>query len=185
MANTRENTVTELDKVGCVAEAVLKAIKERKARAQEEAKEKRRAEEAKEKRKAEEAEWECQAKEARRAEVVAKEARVAKAKAEKIRAANKAMQDGIDAHKAEKKRVEEEAARLKVSALAKRWQELSKLGVLLEDPLMQAPKGPGPSREEVQKIRKDVAGQARKRKYGETEISVISLKHQASVKSHY
>jgi membrane protein involved in colicin uptake len=120
----------------------LKTEAKRKA---EEAEVERLAEEA---RKAEEAEWEHQAEEARKAEAVAKEAKAAKAKAEeaeKIWAANKTMQDGILAHEAKKRRLAEEAAKSKVLALVKHWHELAKLGVLPDDLLMQAPKGPGPS----------------------------------------
>jgi hypothetical protein len=46
----------------------------------------------------------------------------------------------------------EEAVRLKALALAKCQQELAKLGVPPDDLLMQAPEGPGPSRQEIWQI---------------------------------
>jgi hypothetical protein len=186
----------------------LKAAKERKARAEEEAEEKRRAEEAEEAkarrvaeeaRRAEEAaeearkaeavaEWECQDEKAWEAEAVAEKEKAAKAHAEKeeaknIRAANVAMEAGIMAHEANKKRVAHEAAvaQVKAQALATRQRNLVKIGVPPDDPLMLVPEGPGPSREEARKIHKEVAGQARKRKLGDTEALVSNSRSSASV----
>jgi hypothetical protein len=154
MADIRANTIEELDEEEHAGVAVLEVIRQRKAKVQEEVEEKWRAEEAKTKRKAEEAEREQQAEEAQKAE----ETRVAKAKAkaeeaEKIWAANKAMQDGLVVHEAEKRRVAEEATRLKAAAIAKH-QELAKLGVAPDNPLMQAPEGPGSSHQELQEIQR-------------------------------
>jgi hypothetical protein len=58
-----------------------------------------------------------------------------------------AIQEGILAINMEKKRVAEETT--KFNALKKHWKELAKLGVPPDDPLMQAPKGPGPSCQEI------------------------------------
>jgi hypothetical protein len=63
-------------------------------------------------------------------------------------------------------------ARVKVQALATRQKNLAKIGVHPEDPLMLIPEGPGPSQQDVQQIRKQVAGQGRKRKLGDTGASV-------------
>jgi hypothetical protein len=67
---------------------------------------------------------------------------------------------------------ESAAARAKAQALATHQKKLAKLGVTPDDPLMLVPEGPGPTREEMQQIRKQVAGQARKCKAGDTKISV-------------
>jgi hypothetical protein len=192
IADTREHTIEELNKEEHAAAATLEAIRQRITKVQQEAEEKWRAEEAEAKCKPEEAEGErvteeaWKAKEAQKTKVAAKEARAAKAKAkkekaEKIRVANAAMQEGLLAHEAEKKRVAEEAPTLKVLALVKRQQELTKLGVPPKDLLMQAPEGLGPSREEMRKICKEVARQAKKRKYGDTQSSVSRPKHQCRV----
>jgi hypothetical protein len=61
------------------------------------------------------------------------------------------------------------AARVKAQAQATHQRNLVKIGVRPNDPLMLVPKGPGPSWEEVQNIRKQVAGQMRKRNLGDTE----------------
>jgi hypothetical protein len=165
MADTQEPIAGGIDEEECILEAALKAIKAKKARLQEEAEEKRRVEEAEEKRKAKEAEEKCQADEAEAQRV--KKAQKAKEaeEAEKIRAANVAM---------EKKRVADDAAvaRVKAQAQATRQRNLVKIGVAPNDPLMLVPEGLGPGREEVWNIRKQVAGQAKKRKLGDTEASV-------------
>jgi hypothetical protein len=166
MADT-QTPIVEVDEEERALMAALKALKEKKARILEEAEEKRRAEEAaEEKRKAEEAEAK------RRAE---KALQVEKAEeAERLRAANAAMEAGVAAHLAEVKRAADEAtaARVKAQALATRQKNMAKIGVRPEDPLMLVPEGPGPSREEVRNIRKQVPGQSRKRKLGDIGASV-------------
>jgi hypothetical protein len=127
------------------------------------------------------------AEEAWKAETVAEGARVAKAKVEKeedekIQVANKAMKEGLLAIVADKKRAAEEAACLNVLTLAKCPEELAKLGVPPGDPLMQAPKGPGPSRQELQQIQHKVAVKPKKWKLREAEILVCFLKSRDSVR---
>jgi hypothetical protein len=97
-----------------------------------------------------------------------------KEEAERIRAANEAMKVGVAAHLAEVKRTADEAAavRVKAQALATRQKNLAKIGVRPNDPLMLVPEGPGPSQEEVQNIRQQVARQGRKRKLRDTGASV-------------
>jgi hypothetical protein len=94
------------------------------------------------------------------------------------------MQAGIEAHEANKKRVAEEAASVwvKVQALATCQKNLAKIGVPPDDPLMQVPEGLELSREELQKISKEVAGQVKKRKLGDAETSVSGLKTSALAK---
>jgi hypothetical protein len=164
MADAREPTAGGIDEEERVLEATLKALKVKKARLQEKAEEKQRAEEGKEKWKAKEAE------EAAKKEKVAK-AQAEKEEAKKIRVANAAMEAGIVAHEANKKRTADEAAaaRVKAQALATRQKNLAKVGVCPDDPLMMVPEGPGPSQEEVRQIHKDVAWASKKRKLGEAE----------------
>jgi hypothetical protein len=157
----------------------------RKKWAEEEAEAKRKAEEAEVKHIAEEAwkvkeaEWECQTEEAWKAEVAAERDRVVKAQAEaeeakKIQAANEALQAGIVAHEANKQRVAEEAAavRVKAQALATCQKNLAKISVPPDNPLMQVPEGLELSREELRRIRKEVAQASRKWTLGEAEDSV-------------
>jgi chemotaxis protein histidine kinase CheA len=159
------------------AEALLKAAKERQRKAEEAAEEKRKAEEAERKCKADEAEAlkveaACKAAEAEMAKAAKEKAEQEEAK--KIQAANAAMEAGIVAHEANKQKTAKEsaAARAKAQALATRQKKLAKLGVTPDDPLILVPEGPGPTREEMRQIHKQVAGQARKRKVGDTEFSV-------------
>jgi hypothetical protein len=136
------------------------------------AKEKRKAEAAaEEKHKADEAK--AQKLEAAEKEKAAR-AQAEKEEAERIRAANAAMEAGIVAHEANKQRTAEESAavRAKAQALATRQKKLAKLGVTPDDPLMQAPEGPGPSRQEVREVQRVFSGKLKKRKVRETEITV-------------
>jgi hypothetical protein len=155
MADPREHTAEDLDEAERMAEAALKAIRERKVRAQEEAEEKRRAKEA---------EQEHQAEEAQKAEAAAEEARAAKAKAEKeeaekIWAANMAMKEGLLAIVADKERDTAAAAWVKTQVLVKHQKELVKLGAPPDDPLMQAPEGPGPSQQELRDVQREFSGE--------------------------
>jgi hypothetical protein len=201
MADAQPVAVVAIDEEEQALLAALKAVKEKKARILEEAEEKRKAEAAaEEKRKAEEAEAKRKAKEAetqrlaeaaekkrkaqeaeaKRLADVAEAERVEKAReikeaeeAEKIRAANEAMQVGVASHLAEQKRVADATAAANAAAvLATRQRNLTKAGVRPDDPLMLVPEGPGPSRREVQEIRRQVAEQGKKRKLGDTEASV-------------
>jgi uncharacterized protein YhaN len=150
----------------------------------EEAEKKRKADEAKAQRveaarKAAEAEKVQKAEEAERAKAAKDKAE--KEEAEKIRAANEAMKAGVAANLAEVKRVAKlRAAANEAAALATRQRNLAKIGVRPDDCLMLIPEGPWPSREEVRNIRKQVAGQARKRKIGDTEASVHFFRSLAS-----
>jgi hypothetical protein len=172
--------------------AALKAVQDKKARLLQEAEEKRRAEEAEEKwkaeevakakrkaeeaaetkRKAEEAEAKCKAEEKRKAE----EAEAQRVEDEKIRAANEAMKVGVAAHMAEVQVTADDAvaARAKELALATCRKKLAKLGVTPDDPLMQAPEGPGPSQQEVRDVQREFSGKPEKRKVRETESSVCN-----------
>jgi hypothetical protein len=69
----------------------------------------------------------------------------------------------------------EEAVQINAQALAKHRQELAKLDVQPRDPLIQAPKGPGPSNQEMWKIRKEAVVQLKKRKLADAENSVSTL----------
>jgi hypothetical protein len=91
------------------------------------------------------------------------------------------MEVGIVAHEANKKRVADgaAAARVKEQALGTCQKNLANLGVPPGDPLMQVPEGPEPSREDLRKIHKEVAGQAKKRKLEDTESSVSIPKSRA------
>jgi hypothetical protein len=94
------------------------------------------------------------------------------------------MEVGVVAHLAKKKRLADgtaaangaAAARVKAQAQATRQKNLAKIGIHPDDPLMLVPEGPGPSREEMRNIRKEVAGQARKRKLGASEGSVSDFR---------
>jgi hypothetical protein len=77
------------------------------------------------------------------------------------------MQEAILAVNAEKKRVADETMRLNAIALEKSQRELAKLGVPPDDPLMQAPKGPGPSCQEIREIQREFSAKPKKRKLGE------------------
>jgi multidrug efflux pump subunit AcrA (membrane-fusion protein) len=199
MSDAQPPIIEEIDDEELALLAALKAVKEKKARILEEAEERRKAEEkrkadeaaeakrkaeevAETQRKAEEAERKRKAKEAetKRLADVAEAERVEKARqvkeaeeAERIRAANEAMQVGVASHLAEQKRVADAtAAANAAAALATRQRNLAKAGVRPDDPLMLVPEGPGPSRREVQEIRRQVAEQGKKRKLGDTEASV-------------
>jgi hypothetical protein len=78
------------------------------------------------------------------------------------------------AHEANKQRTAKEsaAARAKAQALATHLKKLAKLGITPDDPLMQAPEGPGPSRQEVQDMQREFSGKPKKRKVRETEVMV-------------
>jgi hypothetical protein len=108
-------------------------------------------------RKAEEAKQERQAEQAWEAEAAAEKERAAKAQAKNIQATNEAMQARIEAHEANKKRVAEDAAavRIKAQALVTHQKNLAKLSVPPNDQLMQVPEGPEPSlggiREDLQR----------------------------------
>jgi hypothetical protein len=202
MADPQAPIIVEINEEERVLLAALKAVQDKKARILEEAEEKRRADEAakakwkaeeaaEEKRKAEEA-----AEEKRKAEEAAEEKRKAneaeaqkleaaekekaaqaqaeKEEAKRIQAANTALEAGIVAHEANKQKMAEEsaAARAKAQALATHQKKLAKLGVTPDDPLMQAPEGPGPSRQEVREVQRELSGKLKKRKVRETEITV-------------
>jgi dTMP kinase len=196
MADTPTPINVEVNEEERMLLAALKAVQDKKARLLQEAEEKQRAEEkrkteeadeakqkaekaAEEKRKAVEAEEKCKADEAEtlRLEKAEKEkaaqAQAEKEEAEKIQTANEALRVGVAAHMENLKRTAKESgARVKAQALATRQKNLAKIGLRPEDPLMLVPKGPGPSRQEVQQIRKQVAGLGRKRKLGDTGASV-------------
>jgi membrane protein involved in colicin uptake len=177
MADTPTPIDIEVNKEERMLLAALKAVQDKKARlfqeaeAKQKAKEKWKAEEAEEKHKADEAET-------LRLEAAEKEkaaqAQAKKEEAEKIRAANEAMKVGVAAHMENLKRTAKESAvaHVKAQALATCQKNLAKIGVHPEDPLMLVPEGPGPSWQEVQQIRKQVAGQGRTRKLGDTGASV-------------
>jgi hypothetical protein len=61
---------------------------------------------------------------------------------------------------------------MKAQAQVTRQKNLVKIGIAPNNPLMLVPEGLGSSREEVRNIHKQVAGQARKMKLGDTEASV-------------
>jgi membrane protein involved in colicin uptake len=146
------------------AEEMLKTAKERQQKAEEAVEEKRKADEAaKNKRKAEEAEKEKAA-----------QSQAEKEEAERIRAANEAMQVGVAEHMAEVQRTANDAAaaRAKEQALATRRKKLVKLGAAPDNPLMQAPEGSGPSRQEVREVQREFLGKPKKWKVRETEMTV-------------
>jgi hypothetical protein len=90
---------------------------------------------------------------------------------------NAAMEAGVAARLAEKKRVADNAAvaGMKAQAQGTHQNKLAKIGICPDDPLMLVPEGLGPSREEVQNICKQVTGQAKKRKLRDTEGSVCGF----------
>jgi hypothetical protein len=155
MDNAPENSADELDVQARATEAALQAIKDTRAKLRKEAAEKQQAEQA-----------EC-----KEAERVAKEAaEKKKAEAEKAEADKKAKAeaDRVEAERVEKDRtaqvfydqgvrnvhaeqrnLAEQTARINAQALATKRRNLGKLGVRPNDPLMQVPKGPGPSNAEV------------------------------------
>jgi hypothetical protein len=83
---------------------------------------------------------------------------------------------GIEAHEANKKRIADEAAAAQVKAQAQATcqKNMAKIGVLPEDPIMQAPEGPGPSSQELRAIQQEFSGKPRKWKLGEAESTVSS-----------
>jgi hypothetical protein len=85
---------------------------------------------------------------------------------------NPGMKPGVLGIEANKKRAVKEAARLNILSLAKHRQELAKLCGPPGDPLMQAPKGPAPSQQEIRHIQKEVAVQPRKWKLRDAKVSV-------------
>jgi DNA repair exonuclease SbcCD ATPase subunit len=188
MVDTHENTIEGLDEEEHATEAALEAIKERKAKVFEEVEEKWRAEEAELKHKAEEAEEAKRKEEAKRArkaeeaERVAKEAvdkrkaEVEKAeaeRAEKARVAQATYKAGIRVVQADQRNLAKQTARINAQALAMKYRNLGKLGVWPNDPLMQAPVGPGLSNTEVRRIWKELVHQPKKRNLGDDDETVV------------
>jgi chemotaxis protein histidine kinase CheA len=178
MADAIEHQSDDIDMVVCTAQAALEAALERKKRAEEEAEEKWKAEEAETKRKAEEAERkEAVAKEAERvAKEAAEKKKAEKAeaeRAEKARTAQAAYEAGIWAVQADQRNSAEQMAWINAQALATKRKNLGRLRVRPNDPLLQAPMGPGPSNAKVRRICKELVHQPRKRKLGDDDDSVI------------